>query len=313
MVKRNFYFMKKFCVYKHIFPNGKMYIGITSKKPKERWENGFSGYTESHQNVMYKAICKYGWENVKHDILFSDLTEEEAKNKEKELISELHTYIHDPLCNGYNMTLGGEGTLGHKPSKEARKRMSESHKGNVPINSLQVVCNEIEYRSVQYFSEVNGLVAATVRKWLDGKNKMPIEWFEKGLRYKEEELNKNIKPQDKNKRQIYYNGKIFNKQSELARELGVSPSGLCLWLNGTNPIPLEIYEKGFYIVNEDNSKIRFAKNKKCLVKYDNKIYKTQRELAKFLNVDYRTLNNWLKGKIKTPQVHLDKGLELIKQ
>ena len=31
---------KKFYVYQHIFPNGKMYIGIMSKIPKNRWEKG---------------------------------------------------------------------------------------------------------------------------------------------------------------------------------------------------------------------------------------------------------------------------------
>lgn len=30
-------------VYKHIFPNGKVYIGITCKKPIYRWNNG-NGY-----------------------------------------------------------------------------------------------------------------------------------------------------------------------------------------------------------------------------------------------------------------------------
>lgn len=66
---------KNFCVYKHTFPNGKMYIGITSKTPNNRWENG-TGYTKQHQPVMYYAIQKYGWNNVKHEILFTDLTEE---------------------------------------------------------------------------------------------------------------------------------------------------------------------------------------------------------------------------------------------
>lgn len=34
---------KKFCVYEHLFPNGKRYIGITSKNLEARWENG-NGY-----------------------------------------------------------------------------------------------------------------------------------------------------------------------------------------------------------------------------------------------------------------------------
>lgn len=52
-------------------------------------------------------------------------TEQEAKDKEIELIAEHGTLAH----NGYNLTLGGEGTVGYKASDETRKRMSETHSG----------------------------------------------------------------------------------------------------------------------------------------------------------------------------------------
>ena len=34
--------MRKFCVYKHTTPSGKVYIGITSRKPKERWDSALT-------------------------------------------------------------------------------------------------------------------------------------------------------------------------------------------------------------------------------------------------------------------------------
>ena len=46
--------MKKWIVYVHIFPNGKLYFGITSKKPNARWENG-NGYSDN-QPVMVGII-----------------------------------------------------------------------------------------------------------------------------------------------------------------------------------------------------------------------------------------------------------------
>ena len=119
---------KKFMVYKHTFPNGKVYIGITSKnKPNQRWEGG-TGYSKEHQSVMYNAIQKYGWENIQHEILFTNLSKEEAIKKEIELIKEYHSYIHDPLCNGYNMTMGGDGIRGKKFTKELKELMDEIHK-----------------------------------------------------------------------------------------------------------------------------------------------------------------------------------------
>ena len=44
--------MKNYTVYKHISPNGKIYIGITSKEPIKRW-NGGSGYLNSDHNSNF--------------------------------------------------------------------------------------------------------------------------------------------------------------------------------------------------------------------------------------------------------------------
>lgn len=91
-----------YCLYVHtVIPNGKRYVGITSKTPQERWRNG-NGYRRS---FFEKAIRKYGWENIRHDVLRDDLTKEKAINMEQDLIRILKTADRD--C-GYNISLGGE-------------------------------------------------------------------------------------------------------------------------------------------------------------------------------------------------------------
>lgn len=92
---------RNFSVYIHIFPNNKVYIGITSKNPKDRWDYGH-GYL--HQNVMNNAIKKYGWNNIEHKILFTNLTMEEAEEKEIELIRQ---YNSTDRSFGYNISTGG--------------------------------------------------------------------------------------------------------------------------------------------------------------------------------------------------------------
>ena len=111
--------MKKYIVYMHIFPNGKKYIGITCKSPNGRWEGG-TGYSVKSQPIMYHAIQKYGWNNVEHKILYQNLTYEKAIEIEKQLIAQYKTNCKRYGCTfGYNMTDGGEGTLGHVGSAES--------------------------------------------------------------------------------------------------------------------------------------------------------------------------------------------------
>lgn len=63
------------CVYKHTFPNGAVYIGKTDANPEDRWLNGW-GYKNCP--LMFNAIIKFGWDNVNHEILYDNLTKEEA-------------------------------------------------------------------------------------------------------------------------------------------------------------------------------------------------------------------------------------------
>lgn len=93
---------KDYCVYKHTAPNGKVYIGITCQNPLIRWANGL-GY--SRNGYFTNAIVKYGWDNIKHEILFDGLTKEDACQKEIELIAHYKSNIAD---FGYNLSSGGE-------------------------------------------------------------------------------------------------------------------------------------------------------------------------------------------------------------
>lgn len=91
--------MKSFCVYEHIFPNGKRYIGISSNA-EMRWRNG-KGYEK--QGKIAKAIDKYGWENVRHNIIVNGVSKDQAGMLEQYLIATL-----DTIRSGYNTAIGGE-------------------------------------------------------------------------------------------------------------------------------------------------------------------------------------------------------------
>lgn len=104
--------------------NGKVYIGYTSKSIKTRMNEHRSG-SNKRNTKLYAAIRKYGWENFKFDIIYQSLDGQHClKTMEKYFIKE-----YDSLNNGYNLTEGGDGTLGNNPSEETRIKMSLSHRG----------------------------------------------------------------------------------------------------------------------------------------------------------------------------------------
>lgn len=115
--------MKKYIVYCHIFPNGKRYVGITSQSTNRRWQNG-DGYKGQ---IVYNAIKKYGWHNIEHKVLYEGLTKSEAENLEIQIIKEWKTTDRK---FGYNVE--GGGNLNKTISNETRKKLSMSHKGQVP-------------------------------------------------------------------------------------------------------------------------------------------------------------------------------------
>lgn len=93
-------------VYIHITPNNKYYIGITSQNPHARWGLNGNGYKTQ---LFYRAIQKYGWENIEHIVLAQNLTKTEAKEFEIYLIQKLKS---NESQYGYNITNGGEGQTG---------------------------------------------------------------------------------------------------------------------------------------------------------------------------------------------------------
>ena len=113
-------------VYKHTSPSGKIYVGITSKNVLVRWANGKAYCNNVH---FYRAIQKYGWDNFTHEILFENLSKEEACQKEIELIAKYQS--NNPEF-GYNLSAGGEySNYGHKQSKEFCEMMSKLHSGKI--------------------------------------------------------------------------------------------------------------------------------------------------------------------------------------
>lgn len=112
-----------YIVYRHTSPNGKIYIGITCGSMTSR--AGKNGRRYSGNEHFYRAIQKYGWDNFQHDILYSNLTKEEACELETSLIAEYKANQYD---FGYNICDGGEGRSGDHQSDDTKKLISVAAK-----------------------------------------------------------------------------------------------------------------------------------------------------------------------------------------
>ena len=114
-------------VYRHIRldKNEPFYIGIGNDLINKRANE------KARRNNLWKKIVSKSDYNI--EILFDNITYEEAKIKEIEFIK---LYGRIDLNNGIltNLTNGGDGST--NPSKEARLKMSETHKGRKNSDSL---------------------------------------------------------------------------------------------------------------------------------------------------------------------------------
>jgi len=190
MIENNWY------IYSHIREdkNEVFYIGIGKTK------NFARAYEKSKRNNHWKNIVK----NTKFlvNILYSNLTREEANTKEKELISLYgRSYLNQgPLCN---ITVGGEGgsKKGRILSDNTKKKISiansnmssETKKKMSLAASNRIVSDETKKKLSKIFSG---------RKLSDEtKNKISL-------------ANRNISDEKREKLRIASTGRIFSDESK---------------------------------------------------------------------------------------------------
>lgn len=154
--------MENYKVYKHTFPNGKVYIGLTSQEPKKRWGSDGNGYYG--QKYIYRAIKKYGWKNIKHEILFDNLSRKESEYKERFLIS---LYQSNKRQYGYNIDNGGSGA--GRLSEETKEKIREAR-------SRQIISEETKQK----------LRAKNLGKKLSEEHKKKISFSNTGKKMSEE-------------------------------------------------------------------------------------------------------------------------------
>ena len=212
--------------------NDKKYVGITSMMPKKRWAKG-KGYTD---NIHFNnAILKYGWENFDKQILYKGLTQEQAKNKEIELIKE-----YNSIKNGYNISAGGDLGVKHteitkEKIRQASKKISkESRLSMAKKLSKNVYQYDLEGNFIKKFASTSiagkelNISPAHISAVCNGKRKTANGFIFKYYK------SKKIAKQHKKVIQLSLNGDFiheFNSATVAAKELNLGRGTICAICN----------------------------------------------------------------------------------
>ena len=110
-----------YTVYQHRnLKNGKSYIGMTSREPKKRWNNGW-GYKNNLR--MWNDIQNSDWnKDWEHNILGQFKNKDEALN-----VEEIFIWLFDSTNEGYNTS--SYGSSSYKRTDKTRRKNSESMTG----------------------------------------------------------------------------------------------------------------------------------------------------------------------------------------
>lgn len=247
---------KTYSVYLHTSPSGKYYVGITSMKPSRRWDNG-NGYKTQ---IFYRAIQKYGWDNIDHEIVASNLTREEAENFEILLIRELHS--NEPKY-GYNIENGGS-SIG-KMSEQSKKKLSEAKKGRMSgennpmygkhhtektkLKLKKVHQGEKSYWYGKTHSEEtkNKISEANKDRNFSDEHKEKLSQAHKGKTFSEEHKRK-ISETNKGKRRfikpVICDGVEYECVKDCAKFYGIKADTMRKWLNGGLNMRKDFIERG---------------------------------------------------------------------
>jgi group I intron endonuclease len=112
------------CLYQFSFPNGKQYLGITIQSFKTRIQAHFRAARKGDENLLYRAIRKYGKEAISIKVLVIANDWKYLCELERNAIKSFGT----KHPNGYNMTGGGEGAF--DPTDELREIRRQQMTGN---------------------------------------------------------------------------------------------------------------------------------------------------------------------------------------
>lgn len=200
--------MDSYIVYKHTTPCGKVYIGMSKQIPRKRFDYG-AGY--NHNPRFRAAIKEYGWGNIQHEIIASNLSAEEAGSMEARLIESYHSTDPD---YGYNVKSGGLHGAGM--SAEARAQLVKRMTGE---NNPTIRCGH-PFQGKKHSEESKKKMSEAAKRRID-------RVCSEATKAKLKEKNPQKKPV-----RCVNTGAVYESIHEAARQTNLTPSSICAVCRG---------------------------------------------------------------------------------
>ena len=297
--------MNEYKIYKLIFPNGKVYIGQTKQEIQKRWGFQEKGYKNCPK--VYNAILKYGWENVKKEILYDKLNHNDANMLEIKLITEVYNSNNNNF--GYNIENGGN-TIGTH-SEETKRKIGEGNKGK--IVSLETREKIRQKNKNKHYSIQTEISTGQHLSFLTEFKKGDIPWNKNkkcpqisqrlyGRKLSEEtkikigEANSGRKMSNELKLKLKYINTGRKLSEETKRKIGEGNKGKIVSLETREKIRQA--KLGKKASNEAKEKLKNIckmsnmKRNQHLIFFNEKMYNLK-ELSELLNVKYATLRMYI--------------------
>lgn len=170
------------CLYKISFPNGKIYIGITSKSLRNRIQSHVTLALGNgkRKNLVHHAIKKFNGEIKAVELLFCGNFE---LLKLLEVKAIAHYNSKSPF--GYNLSDGGEGLL--NPPKEVRDKISNAGIGRKHSPESRERISKALTGKKKSASQVEAMKKVPGVKWTK-ERKLKFSEFRKGKRHSAETI-----------------------------------------------------------------------------------------------------------------------------
>ena len=181
-----------YSVYQHVTPDGMYYFGQTNDI-KRRWRNNGAGYKGT---ALYPYIEKYGWDNIKHIVLFKEQTRENALWIEGFLIE---TAREDGVC--INKQRSGNISKEEGYKQDYDRDYYEQNKDKIKEQSKQY--REQNKDKIREYREQNKDKIKEQKKQYYEQNKDKIREYYEQNKDKIKEQSKQYREQNKDKIREY--------------------------------------------------------------------------------------------------------------